>query len=120
MSQYDGLPSESEEQKAIAKYLNFKNVFWFHPANEGKRSWAKGRSMKAEGLLPGVPDIIILQSIPKYPNSRGAMIEMKRRKGGRISPEQQAFLSIASDHGWLTHVAYGADDALQFLQSIGF
>jgi hypothetical protein len=64
-------PSEHEIQSAIVEWST--KVFVDHPlggkvllrpflikiTNEGKRSWAQGKKMKAEGLTKGVSDIFI-------------------------------------------------------------
>lgn len=110
---------ESGEQIVVADYLRMRDVFWFHPVNEGRRHMSSAMRLKREGLVAGVPDIVIMQEIPGAPSARGMMIEMKRRKGGSLSESQKDFMERARQEGWLTHVARGADDALRYLQSFG-
>lgn len=105
--------------RQLAQVLDLKNIFWLHPPNEAKRSPWLGAQMKRLGLKAGAPDVIILQSIPKMPGKRGAMIELKRAVGGRVSKSQDDFLERAETEGWATCVAHGFKDAIVFLKDCG-
>jgi hypothetical protein len=66
------------------------------------------------GVKAGVPDFLIFNPAPL---AVGTAVELKR-KGGRASPEQLAWLAALGRCGWHTKVCYGADDAVGFLSSL--
>lgn len=113
------IPTESQEQQIVASYLDAKGLFWLHVPNEGIRSRRTGSRLKKEGMKAGAPDIIILESPPAQPFARGIMIEMKRVKGSTVTQNQMTFLNRAYTNGWLTCIAYGADEAIRYLHSLG-
>jgi hypothetical protein len=45
-------------------------------------------------------------------------IELKRSKGGRVSPEQAQWLRILSDNGWRAVVCHGAYDAINEVKAL--
>lgn len=106
------VPSESVEQQNLFRWAA---VRWpkemrllYHVPNEGKRSRANGARLKAEGLRAGVPDINLDVARGEY---HGLRIEMKRRRGGRVSPEQAAWLEALREQGYAAVVAYGWEEA---------
>ncbi len=50
----------------------------------------------------------------------GVAIELKRQKGGRVTPEQTAWLEHLKARGWAVAVCRGAMEAIRFLQELGF
>lgn len=88
--------------------------------NEGRRHPGYTAELKRRGLRPGCPDIIILEAPPLHESARGVMIEMKRAKGGVVSENQVKFFEDAEPIGWLCKVCFGADEALEYLRSIGW
>lgn len=64
--------------------------------------------LKAEGLKPGVPDLFI----PEW----RVFIEMKRVRGGRISPEQREIHADLRASGYTVIVATGSMDAIAQLR----
>lgn len=60
--------------RATARYLDLTlcpPAMWFHPPNGGNLSKAQSGIMKAMGLKPGIPDIVILA------NGTAHFIELK-------------------------------------------
>ena len=57
--------------------------------NGGKRSKSEAARMKAAGVKPGVPDMFLPVA---REGCHGLYIELKRRDGGRVSPEQTAWM----------------------------
>ena len=110
------VPSESVEQQNLFRWAAVSAaVRWpkemrmlYHVPNEGKRSQANGARLKAEGLRAGVPDINLDVARGEY---HGLRIEMKRRRGGRVSPEQAAWLEALREQGYAAVVAYGWEEA---------
>lgn len=113
-------PHESVDHQAVAGYLNALGLFWLHIANEGKRSPKQGARLKQLGMLPGAADILIFDAPPLHPCVKGVVIEMKRQKGGILSDEQAYFLDRMMIRGWITKVCNGANEALDFLRSLGW
>ena len=85
----------------------------YHVPNEGKRSKANGARLKSEGLRAGVPDINLDVARGEY---HGLRIEMKRRRGGRVSPEQAAWLEALREQGYAAIVAYGWEEAADAIE----
>jgi len=113
-------PREDVEHLAVAGYLNLLGICWQHSANEGKRSPREGAKLKALGLQPGFPDILILDAPPLHPCVKGAAIEMKRQRGGKVSDDQRKWLANLEQRGWLCMVAEGANEAIEWLRSMGW
>jgi hypothetical protein len=101
----DCIPSEHEEQR--------ETVFWFRRTypkvmihaipNGGVRSKAAGARLKAEGVVPGVPDLFV----PAW----RMWVEMKRQKGGSVSKEQKDCKAYLENVGYTVFICKGADDA---------
>ena len=77
----------------------------------------KQRAMQAArlqrmGLQPGFPDFGLPIPSATY---HGLFVEMKRRQGGRVSPEQKTWLGRLRWLGYDCHVAEGADRAKQIV-----
>lgn len=76
--------------------------------NGGARDAVTGAKMKAEGVKRGVPDLFLPVARNGY---HGLFIEMKRRDGGRITPEQQRWIDRLTEQGYRVVVCYGRDEA---------
>ena len=102
----DRIPTEHEEQRELVKWfrVTYRPVRIFAIPNGGFRSRATAGRLKAEGVSPGVPDLFV----PAWQ----LWIEMKRLRGGRVSPEQrnwQRYLVDECGHTWI--LCHGAEDA---------
>jgi hypothetical protein len=71
--------------------------------NAGSGSQARGARLKAEGVSAGVPDLFV----PAW----GLWIEMKRQKGGRVSPEQADWIAYLESVGHTCLVCPGSEKA---------
>lgn len=102
----DPVPTEHEEQvKFIKEFtLQFPELRIFAIPNGGKRSIKTAVDLKAEGVVKGVPDLFIPAKL--------LWIEMKRAKGGKLSPEQKDWVSHLQSVGHTVIIGYGCDDAL--------
>jgi hypothetical protein len=65
------------------------------------------------GRLAGVTDLIMLEPRGGY---CGMLLEMKREKGGRLSPEQIAFIERHRRRGYFVRVAAGRHEGIAALQ----
>jgi hypothetical protein len=108
------IPTESEEQIGFLQWWarQFPTVWIYHIPNGGHRAISVAKRMKAEGVKPGVPDL----HVPAW----DLWIEMKRRKGGKISTDQAAWIEYLEGIGHTVIVGRGAEDAsrlvLRFVQ----
>lgn len=109
------MTTETQIHKAVVSHLIQRggpDVFWFHPANGGKRSWSEGKSFKAMGVVPGVPDLIILKG--------GEMFALELKSStGRTSPAQRLCHAAMEAAGAKTAIAKGLDEALITLEVWG-
>ena len=106
------IPTEHEEQKAFVKWFHqgYPKVLIFAVPNAGQRDHNAASWMRAEGLVAGVPDLIV----PEWKLA----IEMKRIKGSTISDEQYWMEGYFKRIGWWHYFAYGAEDAKLKLMGI--
>ena len=108
------VPYESEEQQLLFEWANLasKRVpeldLLVAIPNGGLRNMSVAVRLKAEGTRKGFPDMIL-------PVARGGYhslaIELKRIKGGTVSPEQKKWLADLSVQGWKCAVCYGFEEA---------
>lgn len=108
-------PSESTEQITFFNQLrkHYPEIAKgaFHVKNEGKKTYATAMKDKAEGLLSGVVDIIIMGETMLY-------IEMKKvSKRAKATSSQVEFLNLASDLGHDAYLCYGWEMAWVALET---
>lgn len=89
---------------------------WLHHSpNGGKRDAFTGAQLKALGVKPGFPDLILpVRATDTYGGTTGLAIEMKTDTG-RASPEQNAWLDHLQAQGWRIEVARSAQEARTYL-----
>lgn len=99
------VPTEHEEQREFVRWFrqSYPSVRIFAIPNGGSRSQREGGRLKLEGVSAGVPDLYI-------PACR-AWLEMKRQKGGSLSPEQKDWRDYLQSIGDVWMVAKGCEDA---------
>ena len=117
----DGLfwqPSEDAEQEAVIEWKTlmlpqFPELKYLHHCpNGGSRHPAEAVKMKKMGVVPGVSDLHLPVARHGY---HGLWIEMKRQKGGRLSPDQKDWLDGMNAQGYLALRADGAEQACDIL-----
>jgi hypothetical protein len=107
----DRIPTEHEEQRELVRWFRqtYKGVRIFAIPNGGARSPATAGRLKAEGVSSGVPDLCI----PAWK----LWVEMKRTKGGSVSPEQKDWIKYLEDVGYCVKVCKGAENAKKQIQA---
>ena len=107
--------SEHAEQVDFVSWfrLSYPEVLIFAIPNGGYRSPATANRLKAEGVVKGIPDLYI----PAW----NLWVEMKRTKGGSVSPDQKSMMEYLTKYcRHQTMVAKGSEDAksqiLDFVQ----
>ena len=115
-----GVLTEHEEQKKVIKWAWRASKIWpelsrlFAVPNGAKRSQAEAAWAKAEGLRPGVPDLLLPV---RRAGTVGLALEMKSTsKTARVSPEQTDWLRYLESAGWVTAVPRGSDAAIKILE----
>ena len=98
-------PTETQEQEGLVTWFRarFPGVLIFAIPNGGHRAISTAKRLKAEGVVPGVPDL--------YVPAWNLWVEMKRVKGGTLSPDQKEMIKYLESIGHTVIVGYGATDA---------
>ena len=113
------VPTESEEQQQIFQWASYalgrypELKYMYHVPNGGVRNKATAGRLKAEGVKSGVPDICLPVPRGKY---HGLYIELKRRKGGRLSDDQSDWIAALRGFGYLADSCRGAREAIELIQ----
>jgi hypothetical protein len=97
---------EASHQKSCFSWLSLQypeiRKVTFHPANGGKRNVREARSLKAQGVTAGVPDIICLYPSRGY---HGFICELKFGRNG-VTEAQAEFISRLSNNNYYCCVCY--------------
>lgn len=104
--------SESRIQQAYIEACRLHPIARraFAVPNGGARNKITAAILKAEGVLAGVPDVLLLEPRGKF---HGLAIEFKDTSG-RLTPEQRDMLQHLVEVGYCCAVAYDAELAWQF------
>lgn len=110
--------SETELHRSIAQMLDLLGWLWCHCPNGGKRHLREAAKLKAMGVKPGVPDILIFESWEYGGRSgHGVAIELKGAKG-RTTDAQEAWLGSLHNRGWLIAVCNSTEQVVEMLQYV--
>ena len=118
--------SEYDEQVKLANYLDAKGYLWCHVPNGGNRNPITGAKLKRQGVKPGVPDVLIFDNLEAeiylegIGKCSGIAIELKKSNGNLsdVRESQQKWLNDLERRRWITKIAFGADDAIDFLEGL--
>ena len=112
------IPTEEEEQKTVISWCKIQESRWpelrwiHHIPNGGKRSKAEAVGFQAMGVLSGVPDLFL--PVPRA-WFHGLYLEMKALDG-KVSKEQDEFLTAAGKQGYCCCACWGADAAIWLIE----
>ena len=122
-------PTEDQECEAFSQWLTLKKIPHTHIGNEsgrGRAAMLRTAKLKRMGQSAGFPDYLvviigsfIVQGVGEISEiylPRLVAIEMKRKKGGRVSEAQQEWIDILNSAGVETVVCKGFDEAKQFIE----
>lgn len=107
---------EDAIQRAVFQHLKARSapgVFAFHVPNGGHRKPIEASILKGLGVQAGVPDIMIIRAGHAY------ALELKAETG-KLSPTQIETHEKLRAAGVDTHVAYGLNAALEWLERFSF
>ncbi|WP_407457178.1 hypothetical protein [Fibrobacter sp.] len=118
-------PLEDDECIVFSDWLKLNNIPHCHVANESRSSsksaMIRGAKLKRMGQSKGVWDYEVFIPIKgidgKVDCYEQVKIEMKRRKGGTVSPEQKVWGEIYELAGIPCKVCKGADEAIRFVKN---
>jgi hypothetical protein len=88
------------------KFRAYEKLLFAIP-NGGYRLKTTARMMRAEGELPGVPDIQL--AVPRN-GYHGLFIEMKNGKAGRLSDHQKEMIALLEEQGYACAVCHTLDE----------
>lgn len=104
--------SEDQEQETFIRWLELKKLpHTAIPNSTYTTSWKQKAKNKRMGLKRGFPDIVVCVA------GRVVAVEMKRTKGGVVSPYQKEWIETLNKHGLETRVCKGAGEAIEFIES---
>lgn len=133
------IATEAQEQRALIKWASITKIpntehfikkYLVHIPNEGKREPRSGANLVTLGLTKGWPDLFLAypawSSFVDYDTIKrrhfkyaGLFVEMKR-KGGKLTFEQDEILHMLHSIGYQCVVAYGweegSDAILEYLK----
>lgn len=111
-------PTEEQEQRTLCQWARMQECRWpelalmYHIPNGGSRQRIEAAKLKGLGVKSGVPDICL--PVPRG-GQHGLYIELKRRKSGRVSPEQLQWLEALAAQGYTAAVCCGCDQAIAMI-----
>jgi hypothetical protein len=107
--------SEYVEQVQFVKWLSLKhsNVLFSSSAGGMRTSIGTACKMKSMGYRKGCPDIMIFEPNTQY---RGLFIELKKEKGGQVTPEQKQWIELLNQRGYFAMVCKGAEEAKKVVE----
>ena len=113
------VPYEADEQKAIFEWIGYsigrfpELKLCMHIPNGGYRNPREAHNLRLQGVKSGVPDLFLPVAKRGY---HGLFIELKRKKGGRLSEDQKQWLDDLFEQGYLAVRCDGADEAIGMLE----
>jgi hypothetical protein len=106
-------PTEDFEQTLLVHWLEVKGYkFTAIPNSTYTTSIKQKMKNKRTGLRPGFPDMVVIV------NKKIICIEMKRTRGGTLTPEQKIWIEALNYAGVPTRVCKGFEEAKAFVTEI--
>ena len=112
------LPTESQEQTCLFRWAQMQQGRWpelrllYHIPNGGSRHQLEAAHLKQQGVRAGVPDLCLPVA---RDGCHGLYVEMKRLRGGRVSPEQVAWMEALQAEGYMVAVCQGWEMASEVI-----
>jgi hypothetical protein len=106
-------PTEAHEQRTLVQWATLAAVeeprlrLLMMIPNGAARPGTRG-ALVAQGLRSGVPDLFLATPVPPY---GGLWLELKRRSGGRVTPEQREWIARLRAAGYRAEVCRGWEEA---------
>ncbi len=107
--------SEDVEAQKLMQLLQLKLPkiadLIYHVPNGGKRAKFEAFRLQKQGTKPGIPDYFLPVAVAPY---HGLYLELKAQKG-TLQKSQKEWLTKLQNQGYATCVAYGAEQAYEYL-----
>jgi hypothetical protein len=102
---------EYYEQVAVVNWLRlqYHDILFTASAGGMRTSIGTAKKMKAMGYSRGTPDLWIMERRKGF---SGLIIELKKEKGGVLSPEQKDWLKRLNERGFKAVCCKGFDEAM--------
>lgn len=100
--------AENRRLNALNGVRSYGDSAWRQTADFCNRYLDKGRHLKEKGVMAGIPDICL--PVPSLHHT-ALYIELKRRKGGRVSEAQKKVMYKLTKYGNIAVVCYGWEEA---------
>ena len=110
---------EHESQKAVARWAELESrqrpelALLYAVPNGGKRNPREAARLKAEGVKPGVPDLVLPVARGGY---FGLYIEMKSRTGG-LTKDQRKWEADLQEQGYRHNTCRSFTQAMELLDA---
>ncbi len=106
------MESEHLQQVRLVSWFrrSYPGVKVFAIPNGGHRGASQGANLKAEGVSPGVPDLFVPEWL--------LWVELKREKGGVVSPVQRDWIAYLESIGHKVIVGRGFEDAKRQIEDV--
>lgn len=110
----DNIPTEAQEQTALFQWAaamqgRIQELALLHSVpNGGSRHTIEAVHLKEQGVKPGIPDIFLPVARGGH---HGLYIEMKRRKGWKISAAQVEVMDALAAQGFAVEICFGWEQA---------
>jgi hypothetical protein len=108
------VPTEYDEQSALIEWADlaskrYPELKWLHASNNGVRvTPGTAVKMKKAGMKAGIPDLCLPVARGGF---HGLWVEMKRVRGSRVDPDQEACHTFLRDAGYHVAVCKGWEAA---------
>ena len=118
----NNIPYEAEEQRTVFSWARSDSALKRYPQliflngslNGVKLSGRAAGMAKQQGLVRGYPDINLPVKNKKY---NGLYIELKRIKGGTLSPAQKVWIEFLNSQGYKAVVCKGHLEAIKTIKN---
>jgi hypothetical protein len=113
---------EQQIQRAVFQHLRIRgvpNMVAFHCPNGGWRTAVEGAIFKGLGVLPGIPDVLIVHKPPGSEFACFYALELKADQSSRPTESQLEAIDRINAAGGFAAIAVGLDAALACLTMWG-
>jgi len=105
--------TERQIHAKIAKYLRSQRIFFFHVPNEGRRDRREAGILRAMGVVPGIPDLIVpIPHVRAGQPVAGLAMEVKTPRGQLTEPQRRV-MAVLHRCGWHCAIVRSLDDAIR-------
>jgi hypothetical protein len=121
-------PTEAEAQATVIRWRDMMvatnkepRLALLHGDASGVRvGIGAAKKMKRQGAVKGFPDLFLPIAMATHDSMmwgyHGLFVELKRRKGGTVSPEQREIHRLLREQGYRVEVCRGSDEAIRCIK----